>query len=110
MFQEASLFAHLSVRGNLGFGLKRARARTRLAFDDVVELLGLSARPVLIAVAAVGIIVFVIWELPDKQPIVNLKVFRHRNFAAGTLALMGAYGSFFSVGLLVPVWLQRELH
>jgi len=60
-------------------------------------------------VAAIGIIVFLIWELTDKDPIVNLKLFRHRNFAMGTLALVFAYAAFFAIGLLVPQWLQRNL-
>ena len=50
-----------------------------------------------------------IWELTDKDPIVNLRLFRHRNFAAGTLAMVMAYSAFFSVGILVPLWLQRNL-
>jgi molybdate transport system ATP-binding protein len=44
VFQEASLFAHLSVRDNLTFGHKRAlRAggREDIRFDDVVTLLGI---------------------------------------------------------------------
>jgi molybdate transport system ATP-binding protein len=46
VFQEASLFAHLSVRRNLMFGAPRGKARTRkgkIAFDEVVELLGVTA-------------------------------------------------------------------
>lgn len=43
VFQEASLFAHLSVRGNLQFAHKRAgRGRPGPDFDDVVSLLGLA--------------------------------------------------------------------
>ncbi len=41
VFQEAALLAHLSVRGNLLYGAKRARGEGGL--DDVVELLGLGA-------------------------------------------------------------------
>lgn len=42
VFQEASLFPHLSVRRNLEFGWKRVRAaERRVAFDEAVELLGL---------------------------------------------------------------------
>ena len=40
VFQEPSLLAHLSVRGNLEFGLKRAGER-RLALEEVVAFLGL---------------------------------------------------------------------
>jgi molybdate transport system ATP-binding protein len=44
VFQEASLFAHLSVRSNLRYGLRRALKKgvvERFRFDDVVEQLGI---------------------------------------------------------------------
>ncbi|HUH37619.1 MAG TPA: molybdenum ABC transporter ATP-binding protein [Spongiibacteraceae bacterium] len=45
VFQEPSLFAHLSVEGNLRFALRRAgrqrSARPALSHDDVVALLGI---------------------------------------------------------------------
>ncbi len=42
VFQEASLFAHLSVERNLLYGWRRvAPAQRRLGFDTVVELLGI---------------------------------------------------------------------
>ncbi len=44
VFQEPSLFPHLSVRGNLGYGARRAdrfRSQRTLDFAEVVELLGL---------------------------------------------------------------------
>jgi len=42
VFQEASLFPHMSVRDNLLYGFKRAKAdRPAVAFDDVVDLLGI---------------------------------------------------------------------
>ena len=64
---------------------------------------------VLAIVAVVALTVFLIWELTDKDPIVNLRLFRHRNFASGTLAMVLAYSAFFSVALLIPLWLQRNL-
>jgi len=42
VFQEASLFAHLSVRANLEFGLKRIPAAERkVGWDAALELLGI---------------------------------------------------------------------
>ena len=42
VFQEASLFAHLRVRGNVEYGLKRVPASERkIALSNVVELLGI---------------------------------------------------------------------
>lgn len=64
---------------------------------------------ILAIVAVIGLAVFIIWELADDDPIVDLRLFRHRNFAAGTLAMVLAYGAFFSVGILVPLWLQYDL-
>jgi molybdate transport system ATP-binding protein len=45
VFQDGRLFAHLTVRGNLDYGMRRAFRRTAGAdsrgFDSIVELLGL---------------------------------------------------------------------
>ncbi len=42
VFQEASLFPHLSARGNLEYGMKRAATRMdRAALDHVIDLLGI---------------------------------------------------------------------
>ncbi len=44
VFQEASLFGHLTVQGNLDYGHRRiAPAQRRVAMDAAVELLGLAA-------------------------------------------------------------------
>ena len=44
VFQEASLFEHLSVRGNLEYGVKRAsQAGHRIALDKAIDLLGISS-------------------------------------------------------------------
>lgn len=43
VFQEASLFAHLSVRKNLEYGWRRIPvAQRRIQLDDVVDLLGIA--------------------------------------------------------------------
>ncbi|HEY0198387.1 MAG TPA: DHA2 family efflux MFS transporter permease subunit [Rhodanobacter sp.] len=60
-------------------------------------------------VSAIAVAVFLIWELTDKQPIVDLKLLRHRNFKYGTLALVLSYSAYFAINLLLPQWLQRNL-
>ncbi|MGH8111167.1 MAG: DHA2 family efflux MFS transporter permease subunit [Rhodanobacteraceae bacterium] len=60
-------------------------------------------------VATISLVVWVVWELTDDEPLVDLRLFRHRNFAAGTLALVLAYALFFSIALLLPLWLQNVL-
>lgn len=41
VFQEPSLFPHLSVRANLEYGRRRFHGREHIGFDAVVDLLGL---------------------------------------------------------------------
>jgi molybdate transport system ATP-binding protein len=41
VFQEASLFAHLSVMGNLRYGMKRAGDARRVSLEQAIELLGI---------------------------------------------------------------------
>lgn len=42
VFQEASLFAHLSVRGNLEYGVKRVpKTGRKVSLDKAIELLGI---------------------------------------------------------------------
>lgn len=41
VFQEASLFTHLSVMGNLRYGMKRISDAQRVSLDHAVELLGI---------------------------------------------------------------------
>ncbi|MEK5777752.1 MFS transporter, partial [Acinetobacter nosocomialis] len=64
---------------------------------------------VLALTAVVGFIVFMIWELTEKHPVVNLYVFRHRGFAFSVLALAFGFGSFFGSIVLIPQWLQINL-
>lgn len=41
VFQDARLFPHFSVRGNLRYGYRRSRSAKAIGFDEVVSLLGL---------------------------------------------------------------------
>ncbi|WP_294394830.1 DHA2 family efflux MFS transporter permease subunit [uncultured Sphingomonas sp.] len=57
-------------------------------------------------IAAIGFVAFVIWELTDAHPIVDVRVFRHRGFSAAVVALAVCYGTFFSSVVVTPQWLQ----
>jgi DHA2 family multidrug resistance protein len=61
----------------------------------------------LAVIAAVGFLYFLAWELTDKHPIVNLRLFARRNFFVGTMALSVGYGLFFGNVVLLPLWLQQ---
>ena len=64
---------------------------------------------VLALVSAVGFVAFLIWELTDKHPIVDLSFFRGRNFAVGTIVTCIGYAVFFGNVVILPLWLQSHL-
>lgn len=60
-------------------------------------------------VALVCLTFFVAWELTDKHPVVDLSLFRRRNFRVGVIALsIGMFG-FFGINVIYPLWLQTTL-
>jgi len=68
--------------------------------------------PFIVALAVISGVAFVFllaWELFDRHPIVDLKVFRHRGFTFSVLALMFTYGAFFASLVIIPQWLQTSL-
>lgn len=69
-----------------------------------------SARIVALAiVAAIGFVAWLIWELTDANPTVDLRLFRRRNFAFGNIAFALGYAVFFANILLMPLWLQTQM-
>jgi DHA2 family multidrug resistance protein len=63
----------------------------------------------LAVVACVSFLFFLAWELTDKHPIVDLRLFMRRNFVTGTASLSIAYGLFFGNVVLLPLWLQQYM-
>jgi MFS transporter, DHA2 family, multidrug resistance protein len=63
----------------------------------------------LAVVAVIGLAAFLIWELTEDHPIVDLRVFRHPGFAASAVVMSLAFGSYFSTVVLLPLWLQINL-
>ena len=63
----------------------------------------------LAVVATVSFLFFLAWELTEKHPIVDLRLFGRRNFTTGTLSLSIAYGLFFGNIVLLPLWLQQYM-
>jgi DHA2 family multidrug resistance protein len=61
-------------------------------------------------IAAIGFVAFLIWELTDEHPIVDLSVFRNRTFSVMAGAMAFAFGSFFATIVLIPLWLQTNMN
>jgi DHA2 family multidrug resistance protein len=51
----------------------------------------------------------VIWVLTEKNPIVDLRVFRHRGFAASAATYAIGFAAFFATIVVIPLWLQQNL-
>lgn len=63
----------------------------------------------LAAIAVSGFMIFLIWEMTEHHPVVNVRVFRHRGFSISVLALSCGFGAFFGSIVLIPQWLQVNI-
>ncbi len=63
----------------------------------------------LLIISLIGFACFMIWELTHDHPIVNLRIFRHRGYAASVLTISLAFGAFNSSIVLTPLWLQNYM-
>jgi MFS transporter, DHA2 family, multidrug resistance protein len=64
---------------------------------------------VLLLVTGIAFVAWLIWELTDQHPIVDLSLFKSRNLALGTLAMCVGYAVYFGNVVLMPLWLQSFL-
>ncbi len=60
-------------------------------------------------IAAIGFAAWVIWEVNEQYPIVDLSLFRNRNFVLATLISCLGFAVFFATNLLQPLWLQTRM-
>src|SRR6185436_4034089 len=64
---------------------------------------------ILAVVVVVGFVLFLVWELTERHPVVDLRLFQRRNFWTSTVAMSLAYGTFFGNLVLLPLWLQQYM-
>ncbi len=60
-------------------------------------------------VAAVALSFFVVWELTEEHPVVDLTLFKRRNFSVATAAISFGYLAFFGSVVIFPLWLQTQM-
>ncbi len=60
-------------------------------------------------VAVVSLVLFVFWELRQKNPVLDLRIFKDATFAAGNAVLFVGFFSFFGSIVLLPIYLQTLL-
>lgn len=61
----------------------------------------------LTVVAVVSLIFLLIWEMTDDHPVVDLSLFKIRNFTIGVLSISLAYMFYFGAIVLLPLLLQE---
>lgn len=83
-------------------------AALQIMLDEGKKLDWFSSNEIIIlaVTAIIGFAAFMIWEFTERNPIVNMRVFRHRGFSVSVLAISLAFGSFFASVVLTPLWLQ----
>jgi MFS transporter, DHA2 family, multidrug resistance protein len=62
-----------------------------------------------LVVSLVSLTFLVPWELTDKHPVVDLRLFSRRNFRIGTAVVGVAYFGLSAVNVVFPLWLQTTL-
>ncbi len=68
--------------------------------------------PIIVVMTLVTLVAFaawLIWELTEAHPIVDLSLFKSRSFTLGAIALCLGYAVFFGNVVLMPLWLQSFL-
>ena len=57
-------------------------------------------------IAVVGITLLIAWELTDRHPVVDLHLFRIRNFSVALTAMCFGFAAFFGITVIYPLFLE----
>ncbi len=57
----------------------------------------------------ISIAFLLVWEMTEKEPVVDLSLFRDRNFALGVLIISFGFMAFFGSVVIFPLWLQTVM-
>jgi len=60
-------------------------------------------------IALVSLVFLAIWEWGEEHPVVDLRLFKLRNFSLGVLMLGVGFMTFFSSVVIFPLWLQQVM-
>ncbi len=83
----------------------------QLLLDKGNELDWFDSRTIIVlaVVATICLSVFVVWELTETHPVVDLSLFAIRNFTVGAIAISIGYMTFFAGVVVYPLWLQTQM-
>jgi len=83
----------------------------QIMLDKAGELDWFNSRTIVLLaiVAALCLSLLIVWELTEEHPIIDLHLFRERNFTAAAIAVSAAYLVFFGTVVILPLWLQTQM-
>ncbi len=64
----------------------------------------------LTVMAVVSLAAMVVWELRSRRPIVNLRLYKDRNFAACSLLMFVIYATIYGTTVLLPLMVQTLMN
>ncbi len=70
------------------------------------DWLGSTLIRVMVVLAVAGFVVFIVRELKVKRPMVELRIFKNRNYAVGMFLIFVTSFLMYGIGLLTPQFLQ----
>lgn len=71
------------------------------------------ASPMILALGLIALVCLtflIVWELHAKHPVVDLSLFKRRNFTVAVVALSLGMMAFFGINVVFPLWLQTTLN
>jgi len=60
-------------------------------------------------VALLSLSYLVVWELTDKHPVIDLSLFRDRNFTVGVISVSVGFMLYFGAIVLMPLLMQTQM-
>lgn len=60
-------------------------------------------------IAVIALSFFIVWEITEENPLVDLRLFRRRNFAVATSVMTLGFMAFFAPVVIFPLWLQTNM-
>ena len=82
----------------------------QIMLDKGKDLDWFSSTPIVVlaVVTVIGFAAWLIWELTEEHPVVDLTLFKSRNFTVGVVAFAVGYAVMFGNLVLLPLWLQTQ--
>lgn len=59
--------------------------------------------------ALIALSFLIVWELTEKEPVIDLSLFKNANFALGVLITSLGFLTFFASVVIFPLWLQTVM-